>query len=66
MNERKSTNPETFQDGVTPLQEFSGPAIEVVPGMAIVPRLGRPARGSYSDRIDRRFDERPSEPASGS
>jgi len=33
---------ETFLEGAEPVQEFSSPALPVIPGAALEPRLGRP------------------------
>jgi hypothetical protein len=35
---------ETFQEGMQPVQEFTSRAIPVLPGAALAPRRGRPAR----------------------
>ena len=35
---------ETYQANTTPVQAFTSPAIPVLPGMVLSPRLGRPSR----------------------
>ena len=35
---------ETYQAGTTPVQAFTSPAIPVLTGMVLSPRLGRPSR----------------------
>jgi hypothetical protein len=35
---------ETYQEGVTPVQSFTSPAIPVTSEAALIPRLGRPRR----------------------
>ena len=35
---------QTYQAGTTPVQAFTSPAIPVLPGAILSPRLGRPSR----------------------
>ena len=39
---KPTPNAETYQEGCTPVQFFSSPAIPVTPDMPLAPRLGRP------------------------
>lgn len=43
---------ETYQVGVTVVQAFTVSAIPVTPGMALEPRLGRPARNRTADTLE--------------
>jgi hypothetical protein len=38
------TSADTFQEGSAPVQSFVSPAVPVLPGAALEPRRGRPAR----------------------
>ncbi len=46
------TSAETFQEGTTPVQAFTSAAIRVLPGMALQPCRGRPARIRGEPRQD--------------
>ncbi len=44
MKPDRETPAETFQEGVTPVQAFTSPALPVLPGTPLQVRLGRPIR----------------------
>ena len=43
---------ERYQAGTTPVQALTSPAIPVLPGMVLSPRLGRPIRNRVEPKQD--------------